>query len=327
MKSNIVLTILLFAFWTPLMSFSSWPARDTLILDGDTIYIEKRERVVDLDSLQEKGNEDVAKKKINQHRFSLALDASYNQTVGAFASSYKSLIPLDNFIDREKSHMSNFSPGADIGFTVWRAQLKSAELQLSAHLGFRYNEIKVKTTKLDERVFNKDSLIQLDYIDNRLLLEYFTIFDTTDLGVIGELDTAVVDVRQSVMRYRTWDVPFKICIAYRPLNSKISLYADAGILYRRLSPSNQEKTDLYLVNEQAEFVRFDRTNFRTQHVLSPMFTLGSTYHFIQKDLNEKHWSMSLSATSCMPARTLNPEGYTSVNIRNYMFSFAVRRIF
>jgi len=306
---------------------ASWPVADTIIINGDTIYIEKRERVLNLDSLQEESSKDVIDKKIPEHRFSTALQVGWNQTIGTFQSSYQSLQPLDNVISREKSKMGNTSFGADIGYRFWSSSLKRGELHLSAHLGFGYNEINIRSSQMDESPFEKDSIIGLQYADNALQLHYFTIFDTTDQGIIGELDTMQINTRQSLNHFRTWDFPIKLRVSFQFPLSQISLFAEVGIMYRAIQQNGQSKTDNYLVNESAEYKHFSSNNFKTQNIMSPLFSVGWDYHFGDMKLVSKHWSASVYITACLPSRALNPEGYFVVQSRNHSFKVAVRRTF
>lgn len=325
-KGNIVFTMLLFLLCSA-SSYANWPVRDTLILDGDTIYIEKREKIVNLDSLQEELNEDIVTKRIPQHRLSMAFGVGWNQTVGNFHSAYQSYVPLDNFMGIKNSNIGNITPSVSIGCRLWNRPMKQGECQLSMRTGLAYNQISIYSTQMDEKNFQQDSIIKLDYVDDLLLLEYFTIFDTTDQGIIGELDTAIVNTERGLNRFNTWDIPLKLRVTYLLNATKISLFAEAGVIYRYIQSSNQSKTDNYIVNQSADYVRFDKSKFHANHIISPILTLGSGFHFIERSLIEKHWSLELSITTAMPSRTINREAYFSLKTWNYSFAFAVSRIF
>lgn len=325
-KSNVVIAALLFVLM-PNLSNASWPVADTIIVDGDTIYIEKKEKVLNLDSLQEKADDDVITKRIPQHRYSMALNAGWNSTIGTYQSAFESYQPLDNFIDRKKSHKGNFSPALDIGFRFWGTEMKRGELHLSVHSGIQYNEINIYSSQMDESPFAHDSIFQLMHLDNQLQLEYFNIFDTTDQGIIGELDTAIVKTEQSLNYFQTWDIPLKLRATYLLPNSQISLFVEAGVLYRVVQSSGQTKTDNYLVNSKAEFRHFEKNLFQPSDIITPVFSFGTNYHFNDKRIVEKHWSMHFGVTVALPFRALNPEAFYMMQVRSFMLSAGIRRTF
>lgn len=325
-KSNVVLAALLFVLM-PTASIASWPVADTIIIDGDTIYIEKRERTLNVDSLQEEANDDVITKRIPQHRFSMALNMGWNSTIGTFQSAYESYQPLDNFIDRKNSHKGNISPSLDIGIRFWGTVMEKGELHLSVHSGIQYNEINIFSSQMDQSPFAHDSIFQLMYLDSQLQLEYFNIFDTTDQGIIGELDTAIVKTEQSLNYFQTWDIPFKLRATYLFPNTQISLFAEAGVIYRVVQSSGQTKRDNYLVNAKAEFRRFEKNLFQPDDIITPIFSVGSNYHLSEKGLAEKHWSIHVAATVTLPSRALNPEAFYILQARSFMLSAGLRRTF
>lgn len=326
-KSNIAHAVLLFLFLVPLFGQASWPVRDTLILDGDTIYIEKRQRTVNLDSLQEKLNHDIIEKRVPQHRLSLAAQLGWNQTIGTFHSNYQSLAPLNNFMEKVNSRKGNLAYGLDVGYRFWDAPAKSGTVHLSGHAGLRYNEINIMSMQLDENALAHDSIIGLQYINNRLELHYFTIFDTTDMGIIGELDTAFVQTSEALTYFKTWDIPLKLRATYHLSNTPVCVFGEVGFVYRKIVAQGQTIANNYLVNHSADWDRFDKMYFRPQDIITPMFSIGMEILLGKKGIVSKHWSVNACLTSCLPSRAINPEGYFNIQTQNYVFSAALRRTF
>lgn len=93
-KGNAVLTALLFLFLTfPAQAF--FCVNDTIILDGDIISIQKRERKVNLDSLEKAGNEDVLKNK-------KPIRGSFGASLGLVSPFFRNNAELENFLSLQK---------------------------------------------------------------------------------------------------------------------------------------------------------------------------------------------------------------------------------
>jgi hypothetical protein len=327
LKSNVVITALLFVFMPSASAVASWPVRDTLIIDGDTISIERRHRKLNVDSLQEKSIQDLVTRKKIEHPWSVALNAGWNQTIGSYQSNYASYKPLDDFMQRPNSRVGNVSVGMDVGCAIWHRPVKQGELLLTGHIGIAYNEINITTSSVDTKSFEEDSIIGLKYLDNQLQLHYFTIFDTTQHGIIGELDTLMLPVNKRHTHITTLDIPVRLRVTYRPSLTNLAVFGEIGIVYRQLQQKGQSIQDYYLVNEEAEYRIFDRHHFSTQNMLSPMFGIGAGYHFIKKSLLERHWSVYVTLTSYLPDRAINPEGYFTLHNRNQLVHLSIRRNF
>jgi hypothetical protein len=327
LKSNVVFTALLFLFMPSASAVSSWSVRDTLIIDGDTISIERRHRKLNIDSLQQQSSEDLVTRIKLDHPWSLALNTGWNQTVGTYQSNYARYKPLDDFMQRPNSRKGNVSVGLDAGYAIWYRQVKQGELLLSGHVGIAYNEINITTSAVDTKSFEQDSIIGLKYLDNQLQLHYFTIFDTTKHGVIGELDTLMLPVNKQQTYITTLDIPIRLRVTYRPSLTNLAVFGEIGIVYRQLQQKGKSIQDYYLVNEAAEYRIFDKQHFSTQNILSPMFSIGAGYHFIKNSLLEKHWSVYITLTSYLPDRAINPEGYFALHNRNQLVHVSVRRTF
>ncbi|HEY8404401.1 MAG TPA: hypothetical protein VIK71_07295 [Flavobacteriales bacterium] len=327
LKSNVVTATLLFLFALTNQVFASWPPRDTLILDGDTIAIERRHRKLNLDSLQEKSLHDIRTEKKLKHPWSLALSTGWNQTVGTYQSNYIRYKPLDDFMNQPNSRQGNISLGWDGGCAIWHHPVKQGELLFTGHAGIAYNEINITTSSFPLQLLEQDSILGLKYLDNQLQLHYFTIFDTTDHGIIGEPDTLVLPVKKHLTHISTWDIPIRLRITYRPSITNLAVFGEIGVVYRKLRQRGQTAHDYYLVNDQAEYRVFEKDYFSSQNFLSPMFSIGAGYHFIKHCLLEKHWSVYLTLTCYLPDRALNPEGYFTLHSRSQLVHLSIRRTF
>ncbi|MEN9347514.1 MAG: hypothetical protein RLZZ77_1025 [Bacteroidota bacterium] len=100
LKSNITLVVLLFAFGQNLMAIHC--ESDTLILDGEMIYIEKREVEVDLDSLSKEKRNDVIAPKDQTH-FWLGINAGASLMRIGQTTSSDSLVTLAEFLGKDNA--------------------------------------------------------------------------------------------------------------------------------------------------------------------------------------------------------------------------------
>ena len=299
-------------------------ASDTLILDTDTIFFEKREKRIHLDSLQEESADDIRNQRKNQHRFSLLIEGGWNQSIGNFQSSFPNLTPLDNFIKQNTSRISNFTPAIHLGYRIWQMPTKSGAIALSGHGGIRYNQINIHTTQLQPEELQKDSIIKLEYIDKHLELIYFTIFDTTEQGIIGELDTLRLNTSQSRIHFKTIDFPLALRFTHQPSFSALSWFVQAGMVYRKLLTYQSRTTDNYLINEQAEYRIFHQSYFLSKNILIPQFSVGANIKLTTSSKQKDRWHLSVCYSMNLPARSLNPEGFFSVHQRNNTLSFGIR---
>lgn len=325
MKSNIPVGILLLSFLLPFHSFASWAVRDTIILDGDTVFIAKRERVLNIDSLQTNQENDIITKKTHQYRSSIGIEGGFSRSIGSFQSAYENLEPLDNFIHHQKSKDSSPILGIDFGYCLQGIHTSHGNLFTTLHTGLRYHTLRIHSSVLNESQFTQDSLISLEYIDQELFLHYFTIFDSTSEGIIGEIDTTIIQTQRVQNSFKTLDIPFKVRVTFQPMESPVSFFGEIGVLYRILQSHGREISHNYLVNSQSEIQRFDNSVFTPSNFFTPIAGFGLNYHFTDKGYLSKHWSVGLSCTATFPFRTVNPEGYFNIKSRSSSLFISIRK--
>lgn len=250
---------------------------DTIILDGEKIYIEKREVVTDLDSLQEDANGDIKREKKRQSFIELTLEAGLNTTWSRFETSEGNQQTLDGFMDRKRSIQFNPDFGADIGIYLYRLPASSGEKKLSLQAGIFRNQMRFKSTQMDAEQLDQDSIIRFYKTGENIQLEYFTVFDWGP-PVIGEADTLQINLSRNVTKITTTEIPLRLRYTQSLSNKKMSWFAEAGIMYRLTSFRITDIQDNYLLNSEGQYLKIAASNFQAINQLLPTAGLGIKWY-------------------------------------------------
>ncbi len=315
------MTVLLFLF-----AFNSasafWPPADTIIIDGETIYIEKKYFEVDMDSLEEAGQDDVKKQTLPIHFFSVALHAGGNLTAGTFGTSVSAYQPLNNFVNDKRSWKTNGTAAIDFGAKFWRFPAMNGMVDLSIHSGVGLNQLKIQNNSFDTDSLIRDSIIELRFSDGELLLEYLTLFD----GQGAELDVANIPInRDDVIRYTTIDLPLKLHVDWTPAKSPWSLNIEAGVIKRFILSDSGKNYDSFLVNSSGQVVISKADEFKPMNLLRPMFGFGAERK-LEKGSESKssYFSLGLQISAVIPPTALNSSSLFYVDVKSFSATFFLR---
>jgi hypothetical protein len=312
-KSNATLFALLFLFYfLPSYNFASvWPVSDTIIIDGEIIYIEKREVYVNMDSLSEIGRNDVIKKQVKGQPWSVAIVGGVNMSVSTFATSVSDYKPFNNFTEDDVSFRSNLAGGIEISRNIWNFPALNGNVTLSAHLGASLNQVRIACNSFDQKLFEQDSLIALRFDGEEVWLDYFDRFDE----LFGELDTLPIPIIQNTLEYSTLDIPVRLRMSYQPNKSKWSFFLEAGVTKRLVLDKRDLDYDNFLVNEKGEFVVITPEDFIPQDLLRPVFALGTEYDLEKKSDSASSWfSIGAAINASFPSAAANSGSLFYVNL-------------
>jgi len=325
-KSNVVFTALLFLLCAVGANATSWPERDTIILDGETIYIEKNEVTVNVDSLQEEADHDIRQKPVSKHLFGLAVNAGVNGTFAKYATSLSDMKPLDTFLDHNSSSKFNFTYSVEASCRLWRMPVFAGTVDLALHAGIGYNEIRVESSQMDESPFTLDSIVDFQHSGEQLSVIYFTEF-MPGTG-IGEVDTALVAITSSITKFRTLDIPLKLRCSWKRQQSPWSILLEVGIVRRLVLSSGSEKADNYVLNENARFLKLSKSEFREKQLLRPLIALGVERRIVSGgENNGQYWSVGSQLSLLFPSTALNSEALYYFNVTSSSLTFFLRRTF
>lgn len=321
-KSNAVFTVLLFLFAFCNAHALILPA-DTIIIDGETIFIEKNYQDVDMDSLEKASRSDLKKRTLPVHFFSAALHAGLNETIGTYGTSMSSFEPFNNFVEDKTTFKSNFTAALDIGAKFWEFPAMNGTVDLAVHAGVAFNKVNIQSNSFDTDSLIRDRNILLRYTDQELVLEYFKIIDPEFQS--GELDTAIIPITKSLVSYAAMDVPLKLHAAYSPVKSKWNFNLEAGILSRFILQNQAKSQDFYLVNSTGEYLILDKEEFKPQRMLRPVFSAGAERRLESKsDGSDSFFSIGTQLNAVLPATALNSGSLFYTDVKSYGLTLFVR---
>jgi hypothetical protein len=281
-KSNIALAMLLFVF-------STWASacvkleNDTIILDGEYIYIEKEDLITDVDSVQEEATRDIKKITPPVHiPGNLAVMAGANCTIGKYGTSLTAQQPLDVYMDRTQTIKFNMTLGADAGVNIYSLKVQG-EKRLSLQAGFLLNKLKFESTQFaDETQLMQDSVVGIFKFENTLTLQYLLIVDPGP-PILVEEDTLTLKLVQNTSTINMLDLPLRLRWTQSIGKSALSLFGEAGVVYRICTVKTKNIYDNYLLNNKAEHFKLAAKDFEVSNKLYPTFSAGVKYYFNERD--------------------------------------------
>ncbi|MFM9986327.1 MAG: hypothetical protein ACKVOK_13900 [Flavobacteriales bacterium] len=274
LKSNIALAVLLFVFGG---LHAEILVGDTIILDGEKIYIEKSEMVTDLDSLQEEAMNDIKKDKKRESIIELTIEAGLNTTWSRFETSVNNQQTLDGFLGRKRSLVLNPDFGADIGVYLFRFPTSSGEKKLSLQAGIFRNQMCFKSTQMDAEQLEQDSIIRFYKTGENIQLEYFSVFDWGP-PIIGEADTLQVNLSRNTTKVTATEIPVRLRYTQSINGNRMSWFAEAGVIYRITSFKTNDIQDNYLLNDDGQYERILASDFKVSNQLLPTLSLGVKWY-------------------------------------------------
>jgi len=323
-KSNAVFTVLLFLFAFCNARAIILPA-DTIIIDGETIFIEKNYQDVDMDSLEKASRSDLKKRTLPVHFFSAALHAGLNETIGTYGTSMSSFEPFNNFVEDKTTFKSNFTAALDLGAKFWEFPAMNGMIDLAIHAGFAFNKVNIQSNSFDTDSLIRDRNILLRYTDQELVLEYFRITGPDPEFPVGELDTAIIPITKSLVSYSAIDVPLKLHAAYSRVKSKWIFNLEAGILNRFILQNQPKGQDFYLVNSTGEYLILDKEEFKPQRMLRPIFSVGAERRLESKsDGSDSFFSIGTQMNAVLPATALNSGSLFYTDVKSFGLTFFFR---
>lgn len=314
LKSNITLVVLLFAF-SPSLSAIELKS-DTLILDGEIIYIEKREVEVDLDSLSQEKRQDVIAPKDQTH-FWLGLNAGASVMRVSQSTNSDSLFTLAKFLSKESS------------ITVQPLVNAVGGLMFNNSVGI-FTGVGLQRITCVVPDVNEEDLAPSDQIwrfENRdgQLWQYYTY----PVGPSFETDTAQVRVTNNKRSATLLNAQ----IGARFFLSKAT-FEDKGIwkvygtiaLQLARSIGDQygalEGKHAFLLNEKGSYrVLPDETFIAEKNIFSSIVGLG-----VMREWNKDfYWQVGI--TSYFPPAWLTSQSAYRIRFSNTTFNFGIVRYF
>lgn len=307
-----------------LFARSSFPSvSDTLIIDGDTIYIEQNQVVLSKDSAQISADSPLI--RVRRHFFSATAAFGVNASAVRFFSVDPTLLPLDKFMGVANAPRLNATTGIDIGARFLTIRAAAGSIELTAAVGFNYNQVKAAYTSL--RVpseLDVDSVISFDGDDGDLALTYFTI---TDLPDIGEVDTLYPRLKKTQLQYSAMELAAKLRATLQLSNRPIRFIAETGVIRRQLK-LRADENNFFLVNEAGRWVSVPSARLSGKTLLVPHFAVGAEWRIQDAPSFEgTYFTIGSFIHASMPLSTISQNDWMTLESGNFGWSLYGRFFF
>jgi len=245
-KSNTTLVVVLFAFLPGMLHASFWPLSDTLILDGEVVYIEPHDVLVNMDSLNQVMADD-HRELPRAHYFTLAVCGGPHFGFSSSIGKNGNQLILDQFTEQETR--LNITPTLALE-AAWQW---TPHLSVSASIGIE--QWTYQWRQMDERTLAPDD--DRFRFENRgdELWQFFTL----EVGPGFEVDTTQVGMQLN-SRTRTQLVA-PISFRYMPIafspKSKWVPFVDLGVQFAAsMSASSRVEGNGYYLAEDGSYSSF-----------------------------------------------------------------------
>ncbi len=305
--------------------FLSFASTDTLIIDGDTIFIERQEGMLISDStgLSEPGPSRLKRPPLRI--WNAAIAAGFNTSLTTWESLTSDFQSLDEFLGRKTPPKLNPLVAAEFGGRFAAVRTSGGTFELSVNTGIALNQVVSSfTTVSDFNQLAKDSVLGFGTEANELLVTYFTLTNPPD---IGEVDTAFIDLQAAEIKLNTLDIPLKLRVTLQPNGSNTRMFLETGVM-RRLITQTDFTGNLLLLNERGEYHPFLAEDFITKRILTPHFALGVERRIpLGNPINQQFYALGALLSASLPGLTWNNSADLSLDVGSVSITAFARFFF
>lgn len=296
---------------------------DTLIIDGDTVYIEHDQIMLPEDSLPGASNK--ALERVKRQLWIATVGLGVNVSNGDIQSYEGSLLPLDNFIGLNYAPQPNLAVHADFGACFLSLNTPRGSIDLSAIAAVTRNKVKAKYTTLqDPSELNLDSIIGYGANNQELFVEYFTRTDTPE---IGEVDSLYPQLKKTLLEYGTTDASLKLRATFSRGPRSMRYFVETGIVKRfvMLKPTADP---FYLFSENGRMSLASPSSFQSINILVPHFAVGAELKIRSSSSSDGSFqTLGAALSGSFPAASLNRDEQLAMQFSNFGISAFFRSFF
>jgi hypothetical protein len=297
-------------------------ANDTLIIDGDTIYVEREEILFAPDSLPQSTP---AIKSIRPSRWSLALGTGMNVSNLTIIPFAENETPLDNFLKRSYNPLPGWMFHADGGGKFVTFKGRAGTIEVAAMAGLSIHRSRFRFSSIDNpNELLVDSTISVSEDKGELLLQYFTITEPPD---IGEVDSIYPQLAKGEIQFGLRDVSMKFRATFYRKPSSMRYFVETGII-RRSVEMTRLTHDFYYIYKSKEAIPLNETKWQSSNVLVPHFAVGAEKTIHRNGIvDRRYWTLGAIVQVSSPATTVMRSDLFSVELRNSSLSIFGRFCF
>ncbi len=261
---------------------SAWDIKekcDTIILDGEIIYIEPKDVTLDIDSLQEQMSADIIKPRQNGH-FSLTFLGGFTHQTVEISSELTGFETLDEFTGRSKRTQVDPSIGLELSMKLHKG--------ISAVIGCFVSSTSASWSYVDPNSIAPDEQRFRFEFRSDQLWQYISF----PVGPGFETDTIDIPLKSFRIRGQRFGIPVGLRYGFLPDNSKRKWvpFIDAGVsfhLTRWKGSGLPSGRNMYLLNESGAYLTVPASELNSPDVsVRPYVAIGTWWHW------KKGWSLS-----------------------------------
>ena len=292
-----------------LPSFAIQPIKDTIIIDGEIVEVEKEVVPTNLDSLIKASQRDVRTPR-GPLFISISAFPGIELDRTRWGSVYDTLQTLEEFTGKKKVWKMSSYTGAEGSVFL--------NDQLSIRIGAYFGKSKFETLNLDIHQLAPDSMrFRFDVLDGKLRQYY-----KYSVGIGYESDTTEVTLNKQVSAFSFIDVPFGLRVFPTGRSNKTTFYVDLGLNARFVSKQIQVP-DSYLINANGRCIEEDQLSVAAKSVYT-WFQLGVGVQTLIK----KNWYLDLRSSMVnFPEQQLYAHPLSELRLNSYSLSVGITRYF
>lgn len=298
---------------------------DTLIIDGDTIFIERQEGMLLSDSTGLTEPDPARFKRPPLRIWNAAFAAGFNASFSSWESLTSDFESLDEFLGRKTATKLNPILMAEFGGRFASIRTPGGMFELSVNTGIAMNQVVSSYTAVsDATQLLRDSVLSFGTESDELFVTYFSVTNPPD---IGEVDTAYIELQTAELRLSTIDVPLKLRVTLQPNGSVTRLFLETGVI-RRIITGTSFSDNLIMLNNRGEFHPFTATDFNTKRMLVPHFAVGAERRIpMGSAIHQKYFSIGALLAASLPGLTWNSSADLSLDVGSVSLTAFTRFFF
>ncbi|MCC6600418.1 MAG: hypothetical protein IT223_07060 [Crocinitomicaceae bacterium] len=304
-----VLLLLIFLH-LPVFAYDMKP--DTLILDGEVVYINKVEVAVNIDSLEKEGYKDLTSPHIYKKKY-LSLLAGADLLRVQQNTGEDSMSTLSAFLGKGKDYF--VQPMASLqGILMFTNQI-------GIYSGVGISRIKARFIEMDASTLANDSVrFRFENREGQLWQYYFY-----PVGIGYETDTIRVPTNTQTIAFYALDIPLgaRFFLSNPERKKSTSVFMDLGMNLRwAINGAGATTGNSALLNEKGAYKMISNTE------LSPrsFYALAQLRGGVMFSLSKSWWLQSYLQLN-FPPYSINRGEHCDLRLSNYTLCFGISHLF
>lgn len=295
---------------------------DTLIIDGDTIYVEKEEILFSPDSFP---SSSPGFRRVRPARWCAALAAGIHVSRMSSVPYSEDQPALNNFLDRPYKPLPGWTFSADAGARFLTLKGSVGTIEVAGITGLALHQARFQFASIENpSELAVDSTIAFKDDNGELLLQYFTL---TEPPNIGEVDSIYPQLAEAEIRFGLRDVSAKFRATFYRKPQSIRYFVETGVIKRYVEMTTLTHDFYYIENYRAA-IAMNETRWRVSNVLVPHFAFGVEKTLQTEGIADRpYWTLGTIMQFSTPAATVMRSELFAVELQNFSLAIYGRFFF